>query len=178
MNIILIGMSGAGKSTLGILLAKAVGKEFVDTDLLIQKKTGALLQETIDQKGIEAFLGIEENVIMSLKLENTVIATGGSVIYSKVGMNHLKMLGSIIYLHVPFDEIEKRLNNIKSRGIIMRKGRSLKDVYDERTPLYHHYCDTVVDCGGKDVEACVEGIILNHPSILHPCKKEGRSTSM
>ena len=118
------------------------------------------MQNTIDQHGVEAFLGIEEKVIMSMKTKNTVIATGGSVIYSELAMNHLKKLGSIIYLHVPFDEIEKRVNNIKSRGIIMRKGRSLKDVYNERTPLYHHYCDAIVDCGGKDVEACVEGIIL------------------
>ncbi|MDF1615865.1 shikimate kinase [Petrocella sp. FN5] len=160
MNIILIGMSGAGKSTLGILLAKAIGKEFLDTDLLIQKKTGALLQNTINQQGIKAFLDIEEKVIMSMKVENTVIATGGSVIYSKAAMNHLKKLGRIVYLYVPFDEIENRVNNIKSRGIIMRKGRSLKDVYDERTPLYNHYCDTVVDCSLKDVEACVEAIIL------------------
>jgi len=160
MNIILIGMSGAGKSTLGILLAKAIGKEFLDTDLLIQKKTGALLQNTIDQQGIEAFLETEEKVILSITAQNTVIATGGSVIYSEAAMSHLKKLGSIIYLHVPFDEIEKRVNNIKSRGIIMRKGRSLKDVYDERTPLYRRYCDAIVECGGKDVEACVEGIIL------------------
>lgn len=159
MNIVLIGMSGAGKSTLGVLLAKALGMDYVDTDIIIQQHEGRLLQDIIDHNGIEYFLKIEEKIISDLKLKNCIIATGGSVIYSEKAMNVLKQGGQIIYLHVPYEDIKKRLINITNRGIVIKKGNSLKDVYEERVPLYIKYCNKVLDCSNKDIEHCVSEII-------------------
>jgi shikimate kinase len=159
MNIILIGMSGAGKSTLGVLLAKALGMDYVDTDIVIQQHEGRLLQDILDNDGIEKFMKIEERIVSDLKSKNCIIATGGSVIYSEKAMNTLKQDGQIIYLHVPYEEIKKRLINIKSRGIVIKKGNSLKDVYEERVPLYIKYSDKTLDCSNKDIEHCVSEII-------------------
>lgn len=155
MNIILVGMSGAGKSTLGVLLAKTLGMDFVDTDLVIQQRESRLLQEIIDIDGIDRFLEVEEDIVSKLQLENCVISTGGSVIYSEKAMNVLKQNGLIIYLDVPFEEINRRLKNISTRGIVIKKGSSLKDIYEERVPLYIQYCDITIDCAIKDVEQCV-----------------------
>jgi shikimate kinase len=159
MNVVLIGMSGAGKSTLGVLLAKARGMEFIDTDIVIRKMEGRSLQDIIDNDGIDYFLEIEEKAVADLQVENCVIATGGSVVYSEVAMKSLKQGGEIIYLHVPYAEIEKRLNNITTRGIVMKQGSSLKDVYDERISLYVKYSDKIIDCGNKDVEQCIVEIL-------------------
>ncbi|MGO4698196.1 shikimate kinase [Paenibacillus sp. 2TAB26] len=159
MNIVLLGMSGAGKSTLGVLLAKALGMDFIDTDLVIQQQEGRLLQEIIDHDGIVKFMEIEEKIVSELKLKNCVISTGGSVIYSNKAMNALKQVGQIVYLHVPYEEIQKRLINITTRGIVMKKGNSLKDVYEERLPLYMKYSDKTFDCSNKDIERCVSEII-------------------
>jgi len=155
MNIVLIGMSGAGKSTLGVLLAKSLGMDYVDTDIVIQQREGKLLQEIIDGEGIDRFLKIEETAVSGLRLKNCVVATGGSVVYSEKEMSALKRGGRVVYLHVDFDEIESRLTNITTRGIVMKKGSSLKDVYDERLPLYTKYADMTLDCTGKDIESCV-----------------------
>ena len=160
-NIILIGMPGAGKSTLGVVLAKALGMAFVDTDLLIQKSCGKLLQGIIDEQGLDHFIRIEEDIVSELKLAGTVVATGGSVVYSEKAMGNLKKNGLIIYLNVGFKEIEKRLKNISTRGIAMKKGDSLEELYAERVPLYRHYADIVVDCSGKDLEQCVNDIVAN-----------------
>ncbi|SFL42663.1 shikimate kinase [Paenibacillus sp. 1_12] len=159
MNIVLIGMSGAGKSTLGVLLAKALGMDYVDTDIVIQQHEGRLLQDIIDNDGIEEFMEVEEKVVSELQLKNCVISTGGSVIYSEKAMNVLKQSGQIIYLHVPFEEIKKRLINITTRGIVIKKGNSLKDVYEERFPLYIKYSDITLDCSNKDIEHCVSEMI-------------------
>lgn len=161
MNIILIGMSGAGKSTLGVLLAKTLGMDFIDTDIVIQQAHGRLLQEIIDTDGIEEFIKIEEKIISGLKLTNCVVATGGSVIYSDHAMCFLKASGQVIYLHVPYEEIKKRLNNIMDRGIVIKEGSSLKDVYEERVPLYKKYSDKTIDCTNKDTEQCVREILKN-----------------
>jgi len=155
MNIILVGMPGAGKSTLGVLLAKALGMDYLDTDILIQQQTGRLLQEMIDSDGLEAFLAIEERIISGLTTDNCIIATGGSVVYSEKVMNTLRSGGSVVYLDVPYEEIEKRLKNIRTRGIVIKKGSSLRDVYDERAPLYIKYSDAVLECAHKDLESCV-----------------------
>jgi len=163
MNIILTGMSGAGKSTLGVLLAKALGLGYVDTDILIQQHENKLLQEIIDDEGIDKFLEIEEQVVSGLDLKDCVIATGGSVIYSEKAMYALKLMGRIVYLHVPYEEIERRLTNITTRGIVIKKGKTLKDVYEERVPLYIRHCDQIVDCSNMDIEACVEEIIRSLP---------------
>jgi shikimate kinase len=158
MNLVLIGMPGAGKSTLGVLLAKALGMDYVDTDLVIQQQEGRLLQDIIDNDGIDNFMKIEESLVSDLKLRNCVIATGGSLIYSEKAMNALKQRGTIFYLHVPLGEIEKRLNNIQTRGIVIKPGNSLKDVYEERVPLYRKYADKTVDCANKTMEDCVSEI--------------------
>lgn len=159
MNIVLIGMSGAGKSTLGVLLAKALGMDFVDTDIVIQQHEGRLLQDIIDNEGIEIFLDIEERTVSELQLQNCIISTGGSVIYSEQAMNILKQDGHIIYLHVPYEEIQRRLINVTTRGIVIKKGNSLKDVYEERVPLYNKYSDNTLNCSNKNIEQCVSEII-------------------
>ncbi|WP_311764942.1 shikimate kinase [Paenibacillus agricola] len=160
MNIVLIGMSGAGKSTLGVLLAKALGMDYVDTDIVIQQHEGRLLQDIIDNDGIEKFMEVEEKTVSKLQLKNCIISTGGSVIYSENAMNVLKQGGQIIYLHVPYEEIKRRLINITTRGIVIKKGNSLKDVYEERVPLYMKYSDKTLDCSNKDIKHCVSEIIL------------------
>ena len=156
-NIILIGMPGSGKSTLGVLLAKALGRRFVDTDLLIQEREGRLLQDIIDNDGIEKFLQIEEQVLLSV--EHAVIATGGSVVYSQAGMEALKRNGDVVYLAATYAEVEKRVTNITTRGIVLKHGCSLQDAFAERVPLYEQYSDYTVDGTGKSIEECVEEIV-------------------
>lgn len=161
MNIILIGMPGAGKSTLGVLLAKALGMDYIDTDIAIQQTENRLLQDIIDKEGIDAFIEIEERIICGLEFKNCVVATGGSIIYSKKAMKILKKDGQVLYLHVSYEEIEKRLTNITTRGIVIKKGMSLKDVYEERIPLYIKYSDKIIDCSNKGIEQCISEIIDN-----------------
>ena len=158
-NLLLIGMSGAGKSTLGVLLAKALGKQFVDTDLIIQQKTGKLLQQIIDTEGVQHFLQIEEALLSSLEFQNTVIATGGSVVYSEKAMQALRKNATVIYLSVEFDELEKRLTNITTRGIVFKEKSDLRSVFEERLPLYEHYADKIVSCTGADIETSVGRIL-------------------
>lgn len=158
-NITLIGMPGAGKSSLGVLLAKALGMGFADTDILIQQREGRVLQDIIDNDGIDEFLKTEESVVCGMLTEDTVIATGGSVVYSERAMESLKSTGRIVYLHVSFEKIRERLTNIITRGIVIKQGRSLKDVYDERHPLYMKYADITVNCSEGDIENCVCRII-------------------
>ena len=158
-NIILIGMAGAGKSTLGVLLAKAQGMDFLDSDIVIQKTDGRKLQEILDMDGMDAFLKIEEDVLCKIDVEHTVIATGGSAVYSQIAMRHLKERGIVVYLDVPFPELQKRLTNIKTRGIAIRPGHTLQDVFDERLALYKKYADITVDCVNMTVEQNVEQII-------------------
>ena len=159
MNIVLIGMPGAGKSTLGVLLAKALGIDFVDTDILIQKSEDKLLQDIIDSDGIDTFLQIEESILLNLNIENSVIATGGSAVYSEKAMINLKENGQFFYLYAPFVEIKKRLDNIKTRGIIIKKGKCLKEVFEERLPLYQKYAEKVINCYDNDIEQSVNEII-------------------
>lgn len=159
MNIVLIGMPGAGKSTLGVLLAKALGMDYVDTDILIQQNEGRLLQDIINSDGIGKFMALEEKTISGLRLDRCLIATGGSAVYSDKAMRALKQNGRVVYLHVSFEEIQKRVTNITTRGILLRHGASLKDVYDERVPLYLKYGDMTADCSGRDIEQCVWDII-------------------
>jgi len=158
-NIILIGMPGAGKSTLGVLLAKALNYKFLDTDLSIQEYTGELLYKTIEAKGIDEFIKIEELVLLNTNVKNTVIATGGSAIYGENAMRHLKDNGQVVYLRLSLEEIIKRVNNITTRGIVMKKGKTMEDVYAERTPLYEKYADIIIDCDNGGIEDSVEKLV-------------------
>lgn len=160
-NIVLIGMPAVGKSTIGVLLAKSLGFSFIDTDIIIQQQTGRLLQEIIDADGLDAFCEAEEKAICSVGIEGgAVIATGGSAVYSRKAMLHLKEHGDVYYLSLPTDEISKRLKNIKTRGIAMRPGDTLEDVFKRRCELYNEFADKIIECHGKQAEQTVEEIVL------------------
>ena len=150
-NIILTGMPGAGKSTMGVILTKTLGLHFIDTDIVIQERAGRLLQEIIDTEGPAAFLAIEERTILSLRCRDTVIATGGSVVFGEKAMEHLKADGVVVYLDLSFEEMERRLRNITTRGIVLLPGQGLRDMYDQRVPLYEKYADITIDCPGADM---------------------------
>ena len=158
-NIILIGMSGAGKSTLGVLLAKAAGLDFIDTDILIQQAEKRMLQDIVDEEGVDRFLSLEERIVSAVRVENTVIATGGSVVYSDKAMQALKQLGRVVYLYVEYENLVQRITNINTRGIVYRKGNTLREVYDERMPLYAQYADYTINCSRLNMEDCVRAII-------------------
>jgi shikimate kinase len=158
-NIVLIGMPGAGKSTMGVILAKTLGRNFVDTDIVAQETSGRLLQEIIDTEGTAAFLETEEKTILSLHGHNAVIATGGSVVFSKKAREHLKKDGVVIYLDISFEEMVRRLNNITTRGIVLVAGQSLRDMYNQRVSLYEKYADITIDCSDNDFEKCIGNVI-------------------
>lgn len=165
-NIILIGMPACGKSTVGVLLAKAMGYRFIDTDIVIQNDTGRLLQEIIDSEGLDAFCIAEERALCSVSgTGGCVVATGGSAVYSRTGMLHLKEHGMIYYLSLPVPEVEKRLHNIKSRGIAMRPGDTITQVFERRKALYEEYADITIDCMGRSIEETVSEIADCHRSI-------------
>lgn len=145
-NIILTGMPGSGKSTIGVLLAKAMGYQFLDVDLLIQEREGALLQEILDGRGVDAFLDAEEAAVRSLDCRHTVIAPGGSAVCRERAARHLSQLGLIVYLNVSLEELMRRIRNLSSRGIAMQPGQTLADVMAYRDPLYRKYAGLVVDC--------------------------------
>ncbi|MBQ8015197.1 MAG: shikimate kinase [Clostridia bacterium] len=158
-NIILIGMPGAGKSTIGVILAKSMLMDFTDTDLLIQKKYSSSLCDIIAKHGIDEFLKIENDVICEADFTNCVIATGGSAVYGKKAMDKLRANGKTVYLNVDCTELEKRVNNIHTRGIAMKDGTTLAGLYAERAPLYEQYADVTVDCTALSPEQCVDEII-------------------
>ena len=158
MNIVLIGMPGCGKSTIGVLLAKALMLDFIDTDLLIQKKHSKTLSEIIDSEGLEAFKEKESEVLSEISFENSLIATGGSAVYSESGMENLKKGATVVYLKLSPSEIKGRIKNIKTRGIVMEKGVTIDSLYRERAPLYEKYADYVLDCEGLTLEECVSAL--------------------
>ena len=143
-NIVLIGMPGVGKSTVGVILAKVMGYQFIDADLLIQQQEKRLLHEIIADVGVDGFIQVENRVNASIQAERSIIATGGSVVYGREAMEHLKSIGTVIYLKVPYVELEKRLADIQGRGVVLREGQNLHDLYLERTPLYEKYADLFI----------------------------------
>lgn len=154
-NIILIGMPGCGKSTVGVVLAKHLGYAFIDSDLLIQSREKRLLCEIIEQEGLERFNQIEEEVNASIRADRSVIATGGSVVYGPRAMEHLRQIGTVVYLKLPFREIEERLGDLAQRGVSVREGQSLRELYEERIPLYERYAHVVVDGTGLKLREIV-----------------------
>lgn len=158
-NIVLIGMPGAGKSTAGVILAKVLGYQFVDADLVIQEEEGKRLHEIIEEVGTDGFIEVENRVNASLTAEHSVIATGGSVVYGTEAMEHLKAIGTVIYLKLPYEVVRKRLSDIKGRGVVLKDGQTLKDLYEERVLLYEKYADIIVDELGRNVEQTVEEIV-------------------
>lgn len=154
-NIILIGMPGAGKSTVGVLLAKALSMEFVDTDVCIQAREKRRLQEIIDRDGLQAFQRIEARHVRELMCRHHVIATGGSVIYDDAAMRHLASGGVVVHLDLPLEAIKGRLTNLPTRGVVMAAGQSLESLYTERQPLYQRYAQVTIDCDGLTHEEVV-----------------------
>lgn len=157
-NVILIGMPGSGKSTCGVLAAKFLLKNFFDTDLLIQNVEGSSLQDIIDTKGNEYFEKSEENAVLSLDIKGAVIATGGSVVYSQKAMDHLRSLGKIVFLNIDFEHMKKRISNLSTRGVVIKNGETLKDMFDERLPLYQKWADVTIDCNNNTVEQTARAI--------------------
>jgi len=159
-NIVLIGMPGAGKSTIGVILAKVLGYQFIDADLLIQQQEKRLLSEIIEEEGMERFLEIENRVNAGIETDHTVIATGGSVVYCKEAMEHLKKTGTLIYLKLSYEVLEKRLGNLKGRGVVLKDRQDLKGLFGEREPLYEKYANLVIDEKDMGIEDVLQ-IILN-----------------
>lgn len=151
-NITLIGMPGSGKSTIGVLLAKRLGLDFLDADILIQTRQGAQLQDVLNRMGIDPFLDLEGETLAGLNCSSTVIAPGGSCVCRETAMEHLKRLGQVVYIKLPYEELEPRITNMDRRGIAFRPGETLKDIYDERTPLYERYADITVETSGLTLE--------------------------
>lgn len=145
MAITLIGLPSSGKSTLGVLLAKALGYRFIDADLVIQERTGKLLHEIIAESGAEEFIRIENEINQTVGGDRVVIATGGSAVYGDEAMAHFKSLGRVVYIRIPFETLEKRLGDYSHRGVVIREGKTLRDMYCERIPLYEKYADITVD---------------------------------
>ncbi len=158
-NIVLIGMPGVGKSTIGVILAKVLGYEFIDADLVIQREENRLLKEIIEEEGIDAFIAIENRVNNNLQVEKSVIATGGSVIYGKEAMEHLKEIGTVVYLETSYEILSQRLGNMKDRGVVLKKGQTLEGLFQERVPLYEKYADLTIVEDELTVEETLDALV-------------------
>lgn len=160
-NIVLIGMPGAGKSTLGIVLAKIIGYDFVDADLIIQNQCDKTLQKIIDACGPEGFIQVENEVLCNLSAERTVISTGGSAVYSDEAMQHLGSIGTVVYLKTSLEELTDRLGGLYERGVVMKNGlgMSLAELYEERVPLYEKYAEVTLDLDGLSVRDAARKLV-------------------
>ena len=157
-NIVLIGMPGVGKSTIGVVLAKVLGYQFVDADLLIQEAEGKLLSELIEENGTDGFIEIENRVNSQIQTHRNVIATGGSVVYGKEAMEHLKSIGTVVYLKQNLRVLQRRLRNLKGRGVVLKEGQTLADLYKERTVLYEKYADITVDQYKQTIQQTLKAV--------------------
>lgn len=158
-NVVLIGMPACGKSTTGVILAKTMRKSFIDTDLLIQEREDRALQDIINESGNDYFREVEEDVLKNLTTANSIISTGGSAVYYPEAMKNLKKNGTVVYLKLSLETIEERLNNIHTRGVTMKEGDTIADLYMERIPLYEKYADITISADDFTVEETVEAII-------------------
>lgn len=158
-NIIFIGMPASGKSTVGVVVAKRLGYDFIDADLLIQKQEKRLLKEIIADMGNDGFLAIENQVNREVEAEHAVISPGGSVVYCKEAMEHFKEIGKIVYLKVSYETINSRISNAKNRGVVLKEGQTLRDLYDERTKLFEKYADYVVSEDGLRLEETIDKVL-------------------
>ena len=160
-NIVLIGMPGVGKSTVGVILAKVLGYQFIDADLVIQKRENRLLHEIISEEGLDGFLKAEENanVYIAQNEEKSIVATGGSVVYCEKAMQELKKTGRVIYLELEYDQLKKRLGTLQGRGVVLKDGQDLRGLYEERIPLYEKYADLTVNEKNLDVEQTLQKIV-------------------
>ena len=158
-NYILIGMPGSGKSTIGVLLAKALGYDFVDTDLVIQQKGGGLLKEIIARIGNDGFKQLEEDVNASIDVDKSVIAPGGSAVYSDKAMKHFKEIGIVVYLYASYQTIKRRIRNPQKRGVVLKDAQTLKDLYDERKVLFEKYADVTISEEGCQIEETIENVL-------------------
>ena len=155
-NITLIGMPSSGKSTIGVLLAKRLGYSFVDVDIVIQEKEGRLLKELIAEQGMDGFMEVENRINAELDVTHSVIAPGGSVIFGKEAMEHYKEISQIVYLKLGLEEVERRIGNVVDRGVVLKEGQTLKDLYEERIPYYEKYADITIDETGQTAGRIVD----------------------
>ena len=168
-NVILIGMPGSGKSTVGVVLAKKLGYRFIDSDLVIQEKCQKLLYQLIEERGEAGFLMLENEINASIMAKGAVIATGGSAVYGKEAMRHFQEIGRIVYLKLPFKELETRLGDLHERGVVLKEGYTLQDLYEERIPLYEKYADITIECEGKDIRGVMEEIYEKRSLNIQSC---------
>ena len=166
-NLIFIGMPAVGKSTVGVVVAKRLGMQFVDTDLLIQEQEKKLLREIIEEVGEEGFLKIENQVNKSVNVENSVISPGGSVIYCEEAMQHFKDIGIVVYLQASYQTIKRRIRNPKKRGVVLREGQTLRSLYNERVKYFEKYADSVVCEDRCRIEETIENVL----DKIAKCKK-------
>lgn len=159
-NIILIGMPGVGKSSVGVVLAKILGYKFLDSDLLIQEQEGKLLCEIMEDKGVVGFIEVENRVNASIECERAIVATGGSAVYGRQAMEHLKSIGTVVYLKTDYETLKLRLGDLKKRGVVFKEGQTLLDLYNERAPLYEQYADIIVDESGCSTVSDTIGKIM------------------
>ena len=163
-NIVLIGMPGVGKSTVGVILAKVLGFQFVDADLVIQEKEGKLLREIIAEEGPDGFIAVENRINSEIEAHHSVIATGGSVVYGKEAMEHFKDIGTVVYLELPPESLEERLGSLKERGVVSNGKTTVEEIYADRAALYKKYADITLNEQGKQIRETVEmlyDIIMN-----------------
>lgn len=158
-NLVFIGMPGSGKSTVGVLIAKRLGLGFVDTDLLIQQEEGRTLQDIVDQDGYQALRKIEERVLLKLTVENHVVSTGGSAVYSDAAMGHLRTGGTVVFLNIPLNVVMERIGDYSLRGISRRPDQSLSQLFDERFALYTRYADVTVEGAGRTHGEVCEAVL-------------------
>ena len=157
-NIILIGMPGCGKSTVGVVLAKALGRDFIDSDLLIQRREGKRLARIIEEMGDDGFRAVENEVNASIDVQGCVIATGGSVIYGQEAMAHLRSIGTVVYLQLSYAQVEERLGDLHARGVTVKPGQTLRDLYNERCPMYESHAHVTIPCDGLRLREVVAQI--------------------